>query len=144
MQAKVKVQRYDPEKSAEITFQDYEVEVPNHFTVLDTLVKIREEVDPSLALRCSCRAAICGSCAMRVDDQARLACNTRLASVVEDGGEVKIEPMGNQNVVKDLVVDLKLFWDKVRDIEPYLQPDVVPEEEFIASNESMLNLLTPM
>ncbi|MBI68012.1 MAG: succinate dehydrogenase [Chloroflexi bacterium] len=144
MQAKVKVQRYDPEKSTEITFQDYEVEVPNHFTVLDTLVKIREEVDPSLALRCSCRAAICGSCAMRVDDQARLACNTRLASVVEDGGEVKIEPMGNQNVVKDLVVDLKLFWDKVRDIEPYLQPDVVPEEEFIASNESMLNLLTPM
>ena len=144
MQAKIRVQRYDPESSDQPHLQDYDVDVPEHFSVLDALVKVREEIDPSLALRCSCRAAICGSCAMRVNDRARLACNTRLSSVVDDGGEVKVEPMGNQRVVKDLVIDLQLFWGKVRAVEPYLQPDQEPEEEFIASNESMLNLLTPM
>ena len=144
MRATVKVRRYDPETSEQPRFQEYEVETPDHFTVLDTLVKIREEIDPSLALRCSCRAAICGSCAMRVGGQARLACNTRLSAVAEDGGQVEVEPMGNQRVVKDLVIDLQLFWGKVRAVEPYLQPDAVPEEEFIASNASMLNLLTPM
>ena len=65
MQAKIQVQRYDPETSERPTLQEYQVDVPEHFSVLDALVKIREEVDPSLALRCSCRAAICGSCAMR-------------------------------------------------------------------------------
>ena len=144
MQAKIRVQRYDPESSEQPHLQDYEVDVPEHFSVLDALVKVREEIDPSLALRCSCRAAICGSCAMRVNDRARLACNTRITSVVNEGGEVKVEPMGNQRVVKDLVIDLQLFWGKVRAVEPYLQPDQEPEEEFIASNESMLNLLTPM
>ena len=144
MQAKIRVQRYDPESSDQPHLQDYDVDVPEHFSVLDALVKVREEIDPSLALRCSCRAAICGSCAMRVNDRARLACNTRLSSVVDGGGEVKVEPMGNQRVVKDLVIDLQLFWGKVRAVEPYLQPDQEPEEEFIASNESMLNLLTPM
>ena len=144
MQAKIRVQRYDPESSDQPHLQDYDVDVPEHFSVLDALVKVREEIDPSLALRCSCRAAICGSCAMRVNDRARLACNTRLSSVVDDGGEVKVGPMGNQRVVKDLVIDLQLFWGKVRAVEPYLQPNQEPEEEFIASNESMLNLLTPM
>ena len=144
MRATIKVRRFDPEGSQQPGFQSYDVETPDHFSVLDALVKIREEVDPSLALRCSCRAAICGSCAMRVDGRARLACNTRLSTVVEDGGELEVEPMGNQRVVKDLVIDLQLFWGKVRAVEPYLQPDSVPEEEFIASNDSMLNLLTPM
>lgn len=144
MQAKVRVKRHDPESSDAPSFQEYELEVPEHFSVLDTLVKIREEIDPSLALRCSCRAAICGSCAMRVNDRARLACNTPLTSAIDSRGELKVEPMGNQRVVKDLVIDLQLFWGKVRAVEPYLQPDYEPEEEFIASNESMLNLLTPM
>lgn len=144
MQAKVRVRRYDPESPEQPHFQEYDVDVPEHFSVLDALVKVREEIDPSLALRCSCRAAICGSCAMRVNDQARLACNTRLTSVANDAGALTVEPMGNQRVVKDLVVDLQLFWGKVRAVEPYLQPDAEPEEEFIASNESMLNLLTPM
>ena len=144
MQAKIRVRRYDPESSEQPHLQEYDVDVPEHFSVLDALVKVREEIDPSLALRCSCRAAICGSCAMRVNDRARLACNTRLTSVVDEGGEVRVEPMGNQRVVKDLVIDLQLFWGKVRAVEPYLQPDREPEEEFIASNESMLNLLTPM
>jgi succinate dehydrogenase / fumarate reductase iron-sulfur subunit len=146
MRAKLRVKRFSTEVEASAnTYQEYEVDVPEHFTVLDSLIRVREDVDPSLALRCSCRASICGSCAMRVNDRARLACKTRLTSVAKDGDTVTIEPMGNQRVVKDLVVDLQLFWGKVRAVEPFLLPNgPEPEEEYIAPNEAMLNLLTPM
>jgi succinate dehydrogenase / fumarate reductase iron-sulfur subunit len=146
MQAKLSVKRYDPEGSEPTSrVQDYELDVPDHFTVLDTLIKVREEIDPSLALRCSCRASICGSCAMTVNDTARLVCKTKMSDVSPDGRPVSVEPMRNQRVVKDLVVDLQLFWGKIRAIEPYLQPKgPEPDQEYIAPNEAMLNLLTPM
>ena len=97
MQANLRVRRYDPEEAEpSARMQDYQIDVPEHFTVLDALIQVREEEDPSLALRCSCRAAICGSCAMRVNDQARLACKTRLTAVAPEGETVTIEPMGNQ------------------------------------------------
>ena len=97
---------------------------PEHFSVLDALVKVREEIDPSLALRCSCRAAICGSCAMRVERPGapRLQHAHQLPLSMK-AARSKVEPMGNQRVVKDLVIDLQLFWGKVRAVEPYLQPD---------------------
>ncbi len=146
MQANVRVRRYDPEDSDRSSrFQEYELDVPEHFTVLDALIKVREEIDPSLALRCSCRAAICGSCAMTVNDKARLVCKTKLSELSPNGEQVTVAPMNNQRVVKDLVVDLQPFWSKIRAVEPYLQPDgPEPEEEYIVSNDAMLNLLTPM
>lgn len=146
MHTTFRVRRYDPEAHNHAAReQDYTLDPPEHFTVLDALIQVREEVDPSLALRCSCRAAICGSCAMRVNGQARLACKTKIVSLAPEGGTISVEPMGNQRVVKDLVVDSALFWGKVRAIAPYLQPKgQEPEEEHIASNEAMLNLLTPM
>ena len=146
MQANLQVRRYDPESpGGESHFQEYQIDVPEHFTVLDALVQIREEDDPSLALRCSCRASICGSCAMTVNKSPRLVCKTKLSEVAPSGEAVIIEPMNNQRVVKDLVVDLQFFWSKIRAVEPYLQPKgEEPEGEYIASNESMLNLLTPM
>ena len=146
MQANLRVRRYDPESAEQGShLQDYQIEVPDHFTVLDALMKVREEDDPSLALRCSCRASICGSCAMTVNGRASLVCKTKMLDVAPDGQAVLVEPMNNQRVVKDLVVDLQFFWGKVRAVEPYLQPrGEEPEGEYIASNESMLNLLTPM
>ena len=111
MQANVRVRRYDPEDADQSSrFQEYELDVPEHFTVLDALIKVREEIDPSLALRCSCRAAICGSCAMTVNDKARLACKTKLSELSPNGEQVTVAPMNNQRVVKDLVVDLQMFW----------------------------------
>jgi succinate dehydrogenase / fumarate reductase iron-sulfur subunit len=146
MQANLRVRRYDPESAEQGSHvQDYQLEVPDHYTVLDTLMKVREEEDPSLALRCSCRASICGSCAMTVNGKACLVCKTKMAAVAPDGEAVLVEPMNNQRVVKDLVVDLQFFWGKVRAVEPYLQPrGEEPEGEYIAPNEAMLNLLTPM
>ena len=146
MQAKVNVRRFNPDDEQPKSYdQQFDVEVEDHFTVLDTLIKVREEIDGSLAMRCSCRASICGSCAMRVNGHAVLACKARVSQHLSEDGEVRVEPMGNQPVIKDLVVDLEPFWGKIRAIEPYLQPSMPePEAEYLASNDVMLHLVDVM
>ena len=64
MEVNLKVYRYDPEKESEPRYQNYRLDMPDYATVLDVLLKIREEEDGTLSFRCSCRSAICGSCAM--------------------------------------------------------------------------------
>ena len=79
MQVSMRVKRYDPElKENKSWWQDYKLDVHANATILDALIKIGEEVDGSLALRCACRASICGSCGMRVNGRARLVCKTCL------------------------------------------------------------------
>jgi len=141
MQVIVSVSRFNPTDNNGKYWQDYNLEIEDNSTVLDALIKIREEIDGSLAMRCSCRSAICGSCAMRVNGHARLACNTKLADMTDDAGMVKIEPMTNLPLIKDLVIDQKMFWDKVKQISPWLQPDgPEPEGEYIAPNSAMMDL----
>ncbi|MFQ5860612.1 MAG: succinate dehydrogenase iron-sulfur subunit [Dehalococcoidia bacterium] len=142
MQATIKVQRFNPEaEKSQPYWQEYQLEIEDYATVLDALIKTREEVDGTLALRCSCRSAICGSCAMRINGHAALACKTKLATMAQDGQTVTVEPMGNQPLIKDLVVELAPFWNKVRAVEPWLQPQgPEPEGEYLASNEAMLDL----
>ena len=78
---------------------------------------------------------------MRVNGHATLACNTKLSSVMDHEGRVRVEPMTNQPVVRDLVVDMKPFWNKIDAVEPWLQPQgPVPEEEYIAPNSAMVHL----
>ena len=142
MEVTLNVRRFDPESGDSASyFQEYSLDVEEYLTVLDALIKVREEVDGTLALRCSCRAAICGSCSMRVNGHAKLACNTKIRDVATLGHRVTVEPMGNMPVVKDLVTDMKPFWDKVRAVQPWLQPQgPEPEEEYTAPNEAMLHL----
>ena len=142
MEVTLKVKRFNPEaESKEPYYQEYNLEVEDYVTVLDALIKVREEVDGSLALRCSCRAAICGSCSMRVNGHAKLACKTKISDVAPNDHNVTVEPMGNLPVVKDLVSDMKPFWDRVRAVQPWLQPKgPEPEEEYIAPGEDMLHL----
>ena len=146
MQANLRVKRYDPEQpGAKSYYQEYTLEIHPDSTVLDTLIQVREEMDGSLALRCSCRASICGSCGMRVNGRARLVCKTRMADMAPNGEQLTIEPMGNQKVVKDLVISLDTFFNQIKRVDPYMQPDSYPAQgEFIASNESMTELLTAM
>ena len=146
MQVKLSVKRFDPEREHDQSYvQDYALDVPDHYTVLDALIQTREDVDESLAVRCSCRASICGSCAMRVNGHAGLGCKTKLLDSMDKDGVVQVEPVGNQPVVKDLVVDMSVFWNKIRAVKPYLQPEgAEPEGEYVASNESMLKLLQTM
>ena len=75
MEVKLSVRRYDPESTNTVShYQEYQMEMDEASTILDALIQIREDVDGTLSLRCSCRSAICGSCAMRVNGEAGLAC----------------------------------------------------------------------
>ena len=142
MEQTLRVKRYDPEKPGAAGYQEYNVEVTDTTTILDALLTVREEIDGSLSMRCSCRASICGSCAMRVNGQAKLVCKTRVNSVAPDGETITIDPAGNMPVIKDLVVEFKPFWDKMRSITPYLQPEgEVPETEYLASDDDMVHLV---
>ncbi len=90
MEVKLKVKRYDPEAEAsaeEQGYREYTVDMPENATVLDTLIEVREYHDGTLSLRCSCRSAICGSCAMRINGKARLACKTQISTVAKEGGD---------------------------------------------------------
>ena len=111
--------------------------------VLDGLIKIREDVDGTLALRCSCRSAICGSCAMRINGQPCSPATRSSPTWPQNGAPVVVEPAGNMQVIKDLVVDFEPFWDKVRAVGPWLQvegPPPGPDEEYVAPNDDMLHL----
>ena len=142
MQVTFKVRRYDPEVEAPKPYwSEYQVEVNEFTTILDSLIQVREDTDGSLALRCSCRSAICGSCAMRINGHAGLACKTRVITIASEGDTITIEPAGVMPVIKDLVVDMTPFWDKVKAVEPWLQPQgPEPEGEYLAPNEDMLHL----
>jgi len=142
MKVNLKVRRFDPTAGDGARFQSYGVDMADNATVLDALIQVREYVDGSLALRCSCRSAICGSCAMRVNHQARLACKTKVTEVAKrEGDEIVVEPMGNMPVIKDLVTDMEVHWSKVRQVTPWLQPTgPEPEREYLVPNESMLDL----
>ena len=142
MEVTVKVRRYNPEAENPAPYwADYNVEADAFTTVLDSLIRIREDIDGSLALRCSCRSAICGSCAMRINGHAALACKTRVSDICREERSLTVEPMGVMGVIKDLVVDMTPFWDKVKAVDPWLQPQgPEPEGEYVAPNEDMLNL----
>ncbi len=140
MQVNLNVRRYDPEEKR-TWYQKYSLEMPHYAVVLDALIQVREEVDQTLALRCSCRSAICGSCAMRINGHAKLACKTKAVDIAPNGELITVEPAGNMPIIKDLVVDMKPFWDKVMAVQPWLQPTgPEPEREYIVPNKAMLNL----
>jgi len=137
MDVALKIWRFDPE-SGERELREYEVDAPEWVTLLDVLDLIKDRVDGTLAYRKSCRMMICGSCGMRMDGAAVLACKTRMAEIAESGHVPVVSPMGNLPVVKDLVVDMDPFWEKIRAMKPWLEPGYLePEEdrEFHVSQE---------
>jgi succinate dehydrogenase / fumarate reductase iron-sulfur subunit len=146
MKVKLKVKRTDP-GTGETSYSRYQIDTVESTTLLDALIQVREYEDGTLALRCSCRSAICGSCAMRVDGRARLACRAKVIAITRgnEEHEITVEPMGNMPVIKDLVTDMELFWSKIRQVKPYLQPEgPEPEGEYRVPNEAMLDLTHTM
>jgi succinate dehydrogenase iron-sulfur subunit len=134
----LKVWRFDPD-SGERELRDYELDAPDWACLLDVLDLIKDKLDGTLAYRKSCRMMICGSCGMRMDGRAVLACKERMKPIVERGHVPVISPMGNLPVVKDLVVDMDPFWGKIRAMKPWLEPgyDEVLEKERIISQQEM-------
>ena len=117
------VYRFDPAQGGEPRYQHYELRMTPHTPILTGLLRIRAELDPTLALRYSCRSAICGSCAMLVNSKSRLACRTAVGPEVREHGRIVIDPMRNQPILRDLVVDQKPFWDRYQRMRPTLIPD---------------------
>jgi len=136
-----RIQRFDPSVDREPRDQDFEIELPPGITILKALHKIRAENDPTLALRYSCGSAICGSCAMKVNGHARLTCKTQVSDCVSNG-VLRVGPMGNLKVLRDLVVDMEPFLASLGKVKPYLVAGngPAPEHERRQSPEEFLEI----
>jgi len=125
----VKILRYNPETDKKPYWKTYDLEVDHDSTILDILNEIHWHRDGSLAYRRSCRSAICGSCAMKVNGRNILACET--SKQLFKGNHLKIEPLPGFKIIKDLVVDMDEFFAKLERIKPYLILEKpVPDKEF--------------
>ncbi|GIU94440.1 MAG: succinate dehydrogenase iron-sulfur subunit [Gaiellaceae bacterium] len=138
MKVALKIWRYDG-ATGEKALREYEIEAPEEATLLDCLDIIKDRHDGTLAYRKSCRMMICGSCGMRMDGAAVLACKTRMAEIAASGHVPVISAMGNLPVLKDLVVDMTPFWQKIRAVKPWLDTGYVepPEKEFVVPQAEM-------
>jgi succinate dehydrogenase / fumarate reductase iron-sulfur subunit len=166
----LRVRRQKPEADergpAGAYWEDFEVDLDPTLSVLDGLLQAKDRQDGSLAVRCSCRAAICGSCGVKVNGSSTLACKTQLGEADEaanrrnesraqdwGGAEVGatspngknpivVEPMGNMPVIKDLVTDMEsTHWEKMRRVTPWLLDDGnPPERERLVPHENMVDI----
>ena len=122
-QIKLQVARYRPEQESEATFDDYDVPCPKEWVVLDGLNHVKDRIDGTLSYRWSCRMGVCGSCGMMVNGEPKLTCATFLADYAP--GPVRIEPLRNFPVIRDLIVDSGDFMRKLATVKPW----IVREEE---------------
>ena len=135
-----KVYRYDPEVDADPRWDTFEISADDHGPMLlDALIHIKNEIDPTLTFRRSCREGICGSCSMNIDGRNALACTKGWEEC--SSSTISIAPLPHQPVVKDLVTDLTLFYAQYDSIQPYLQSDKPdPETERIQLPEDRAKL----
>lgn len=131
-------------------FQSYDVPFNNSTTVLQALEWIKGSKDGTLTFRRSCRASICGSCGMFINSRSRLACKTKVADLVDGdkaknrlpAKEITIRPQGNQPVLKDLVVDLVPFYNKVQRIKPYVQEGPDADKQVDKTSFEQVNMVS--
>ncbi len=114
-----KIYRYDPDCGENPRYDTFEIDLDNCGPmVLDALFKIKNEVDPTLTFRRSCREGICGSCSMNLNGKNGLACTTAIDDLK---GEIRITPLPHMEVIKDLVPDFTHFYAQYASIRPWLQ-----------------------
>ncbi|GAA4487223.1 succinate dehydrogenase iron-sulfur subunit [Rhodococcus olei] len=117
----MQVSRYRPGRDNEPVLQSYEVPLRREWAILDGLNHIKDHVDGTVSYRWSCRMGICGSCGMTVDGEPKLACATFLADYAP--GPVRVEPLRNFPVIRDLVVDIGDFMRKLPEVKPWIIRD---------------------
>ncbi len=121
-----KIYRWSPDDGNNPRMDTYEVDLDKVGPmVLDALIHIKNEIDPTLTFRRSCREGICGSCAMNIDGDNTLAC---LKPTDDVKGEVAINPLPHMAVVKDLIPDLTQAYAQLRSIEPWMKSDTPPPD----------------
>jgi succinate dehydrogenase iron-sulfur subunit len=161
----LKVRRFQPESLEPPYWETFDVDLDPTLSVLDGLLQAKDREDGSLAVRCSCRAAICGSCGMKINGQSTLACKTMLEEAQDYAdshaigaqangdkssgngrNQIVVEPMGNMPVIKDLVTDMEsTHWTKIRRVTPWLLPEGdPPEREYVVPPESMIDVTQSM
>ncbi len=111
------VTRFDPDRDPVPKTQSYEVPVESDWKVLDALNYIKDEVDPTLSHRWSCRMAVCGSCGMLVNGEPKLTCKVALSDY---GDTVEVAPLSNFPVIRDLVVEMDGFMEKFQSVKPWI------------------------
>ena len=110
--------RYRPEQDQEPGFQTYEVPYRTDWVVLDAINYIKDTLDGSLSYRWSCRMGICGSCGMMINGVPKLSCATFLKEYYP--APVRVEPLANFPVIRDLVIALDDFMEKLRRVKPWI------------------------
>ena len=165
----LKIRRYDPQSGEAAYWEEHEVEMEPTKSVLDAILEIKDEVDGSIGIRCSCQQAICGSCGVRMNGKPGLACNTHLEEAAhrghgtgwnppEEGGSagpdgnggrrelITVEPMGNMPVIRDLIVDMDaVHWKKIQRVTPWLvNKEPIPEREYIVPHDNMVDVTQTM
>ena len=144
----LRLRRYDPESGNAPYWTEHTVELEGHRSVLEGILQAKARFDGSIGIRCSCRAAICGSCGVRVNGEPALACHTHLdaARASALGGVIEVEPMGNMPVIKDMIVDMDaVHWKKVQRVTPWLLNEgPQPEREHLVPRESMVDITQTM
>ncbi|HEY8352431.1 MAG TPA: succinate dehydrogenase iron-sulfur subunit [Sphingomonadales bacterium] len=130
-----KVYRWNPEDGENPRMDTYEVDLDTCGPmVLDALIKIKNEIDPTLTFRRSCREGICGSCAMNIDGTNTLACTKAIDDIK---GDVRVTPLPHMEVIRDLVPDLTRFYAQYASIKPWMQTQTPPppDRERLQSRE---------
>jgi succinate dehydrogenase / fumarate reductase iron-sulfur subunit len=156
----LKIRRFDPQSGEAARWDEHTVEMGATQSVLDAILKIKDETDGSIGIRCSCQQAICGSCGVRMNGKPGLACNTHLDEAGHQGegsgskpaqeGQaetvIEVEPMGNMPVIRDLIVDMDgVHWKKIQRVTPWLiNKEPVPEREYVVPRESMVDVTQTM
>ncbi|WP_318507114.1 succinate dehydrogenase/fumarate reductase iron-sulfur subunit [Bacillus sp. T3] len=139
-----KIKRFDGERE---WFQDYEIPYEKGKTILWALTTVRETLDPTLTFTSACRHAICGSCAVRVNDNAFLACKTSLDEVLEtfNTNYLTFEPLKNFDVIKDLAIAWEPKMDKMEQVKPWLIPsdEGTKEDGFIQAEDDYHEIAAP-
>ncbi len=138
------IRRFNPETDEHPRWQEFTVKVRSGMTVLEALHQIREDQDASLSWRSSCRMGVCGSCGMVINGLPRLACSTQVFDVSAQA--LRIEPLWNFDIVKDLVADQLPMFAKHASVQPYLmrrdQREIEqPDTEFQQTPEELVGYL---
>jgi fumarate reductase iron-sulfur subunit len=133
----LEVARFHPERDTEISYQSFEVPLRGDWMILDALNHVKDHLDGSLAFRWSCRMGICGSCGMMINGVPKLTCETLLSTCAP--GPVRVEPLQNFPVIKDLVIEMDDFLGKLQKVRPWIvrKDDREPEGEFIQTPEQL-------
>jgi len=144
----LKLRRFSPETGEPAYWQEFKIDLAPHRSVLEGILQARNDQDGSIGIRCSCRAAICGSCGVRINGKPGLACHTHLGAAAKTArnGAIEVEPMGNMPVLKDLIVDMDaVHWKKIQRVTPWLLPEgPVPEREYVVPHENMVDVTQTM